>query len=187
MTTKISAGRLCDSDVIITEEHDKGGMNSTMYRVCINQNGKQVCEHLAKAIKLDTESKRRAFEKEAEIYKVASDAGIAPPLYSSFICDGYGFIITKYIRPVHFPASDNLVRQVRKKLQALLEAGIIHHDTKEDNILIERGGFGKAPTIYIVDYGNSYLKKDLSMEEYKSKVSSMKIMLAGKVWDKLEL
>lgn len=162
--------RICDSNIVVKERYGSQGFNSVIYQVCVEGD----CRYLAKAISLDSN-----FENEAKIYKIASDAGIAPKLLDVFRCDGVGFIVMEriYTRPIG--PSNFLLQGIRARLVDLLKVGIIHFDTRLDNVLLSVG----APKLYIIDYGHSYHVSDLTPDEILEKISDMKIFMGGQEYN----
>nr|XP_053656269.1 uncharacterized protein LOC128705042 [Cherax quadricarinatus] len=86
-----------------------------------------------------------SFLKEAKILQALKGAGGAPVLHG--IQDNPSAMLMSY------KGSQNLldIYRIGKKLQEIHEAGYIHNDLKEDNIIID--GSAEEPQVSIIDYG----------------------------------
>lgn len=127
------------------------------------------CEWVVKVIQpVATSEEQRKFEQELMISTLASEKGFGPKVLKGWQCEGKGYIImerldvtlAKYIAAngevVDEPVQKMLVDTVTKMCQA----GVIHDDLHEDNVMLKVDKkTGKPTHVYVIDYGLASLPR----------------------------
>lgn len=166
-------------------------------RVCDNSTGKPVCNLAVKvqSVKMgsrEDQNRLDMFEKEKELLAIASAAGAAPPYFSDIegqCTDGdirqlyYGmeFVVgetlTEWLWNRHpnvpWKQFTQVIDGVLQRLILLLDVGIMHNDTKGDNIIIQKGN----DTPWIIDYGLSEHNPNMTEAEKRASFEEAQYVL----------
>lgn len=130
----------------------------------------------------------KEFEKECEILRQMSDLGVCPRFLDSWIEEGVGFLATEkwdislweYIsnnklrhqqHHTGYPLSKKLISKLGKLIDKMHEAGFVHGDIMEKNIMLRLDLNGSPYDICLTDFGLTIAK-----DEWKNHLDFLKVL-----------
>ena len=158
------------------------GSQGTVYEYCIpvNMFGKS-CEYAVKVIKdIKLPERKKEFENETKIAKLAGSKGIGPRVFASKLCNTTGYVFMQklngtvfdtYLRTLKWSSLEteeqnlnSVTTSIFFGIHKLHKLGYVHRDLHTYNIWVNKDG-----SVYILDYGST-----ISIEGEKSTFSLFK-------------
>lgn len=157
------------------------GAYGSAYTLC-SKNEEEPCEKIVKVQRIGIKSgiKRTTFElhmsnfkREVKLNSIASDLGVSPRLHGSFTCHNsngeyYGVIIMdrwdmtlgKYFRTFNTGLSDDMLKRLDQKVDALHTSGVYHGDLHNENVVVRLSKTqpGVVTDVALIDFGWSATK-----------------------------
>lgn len=171
---------ILDQGLRLGEKLGSGAYGSA-YSLC-SKNEEEPCEKIVKAQRIGIKSgiKRTTFQlhmsnfkREVKMNSIASNLGVSPRLYDSFTCHNsndeyYGVIIMDrwdmtlgtYFRKFNMSLSNDMLKRLEQKIDALHKSGIYHGDLHAENVVVKLSKTqpGVVTDVALIDFGWSATK-----------------------------